>query len=217
MLLTWIDGEDAEKILPTLKETEQYTLGINAGELLRKIHSIPAPENQMPWSERFNRKIDRKIFEYKNCGIKIPNDDKIFAYIAQNRCLINDRPQCFQHGDYHAGNMIITRNGELGVIDFNRLDYGDPWEEFNRIVWCADVSKHFASGRIDGYFGGYVPDEFFKLMALYIASNQLSSVYWAIPFGQNEIDTMLKQASDMLNYYNDMINFVPKWYIGGSI
>jgi len=33
-------------------------------------------------------------------------------------------------------------------FDFNRLDYGDPWEEFNRIVWCAGISKQFASGRI---------------------------------------------------------------------
>ncbi len=217
MLLTWIDGEDAESVLPTLNKKEQYQLGIKAGEFMRKIHSIPAPKNQMPWAKRFNAKIDNKISVYKKCGIKIPNDNAIINYLNQNRFLLNDRPQSFQHGDYHAGNMIITPNGELGIIDFNRFDYGDPWEEFNRIVWCSSVSNHFATGRINGYFDGDVPNEFFRLMALYIASNQLSSVYWAIQFGQDEIDTMLKQASDMIDYYDGMTNVVPKWYIGGKI
>lgn len=212
MLLTWIDGEDAEKVLPTMTNKEQYSLGIKAGEILRNIHSILAPDNNISWSKRFNKKIDRNIKNYRNFGIKIPGDDKIIRYIEQNRYLLDDRPQCFQHGDYHVGNMIITTNGDLGIIDFNRLDYGDPWEEFNRIVWCAEASTYFASGRIDGFFCGTVPDNFFNLMALYIVSNLLSSIPWEIPFGKHEIDFMLKQASNMLEYYDDMKNIVPKWY-----
>ncbi|MDR1560464.1 MAG: phosphotransferase [Clostridiales bacterium] len=43
-LLTWVDGEDAETVLPLLTETEQYVLGVRAGEILRKIHSFPAPD-----------------------------------------------------------------------------------------------------------------------------------------------------------------------------
>ena len=46
--------------------------------------------------------------------------------------------------------MIITPENKLGIIDFNRFDYGDPWEEFNRIVWCAQASTEFASGYING-------------------------------------------------------------------
>lgn len=29
--------------------------------------------------------------------------------------------------------MIISPEGKLSIIDFNRNDYGDPWEEVNRI------------------------------------------------------------------------------------
>jgi len=68
-LLTWSDGEDAETVLPTLTETEQYVLGLKSGEILRKIHSIPAPESQEEWSSRFNRKTDQKIKKYRECGI----------------------------------------------------------------------------------------------------------------------------------------------------
>jgi serine/threonine-protein kinase len=58
--------------------------------------------------------------------------------------------------------MIVSPEGELRIIDFNRSDDGDPWEEFNRIVWSAAVCPHFATGQIHGYFDGNPPDEFFN-------------------------------------------------------
>ena len=111
--------------------------------------------------------------------------------------------------------MMIDRGGQLHVIDFNRNDYGDPWEEFNRIVWCAQKAPLFASGMVNGYFDNNVPMEFWKLLALYISSNTLSSVYWAIPFGQDEVNTMLNQAKEVLSWYDNMRNPVPTWYFKG--
>jgi serine/threonine-protein kinase len=109
--------------------------------------------------------------------------------------------------------MIISPEGELRIIDFNRSDYGDPWEEFNRIVWSAAVSPHFATGQIHGYFDGNPPDEFFKLLALYMGSNTLSTIPWAIPFGVQEVADMLKQAHDVLSWFDGMKNPVPAWYL----
>jgi serine/threonine-protein kinase len=212
-LLTWCDGQDAEAILPYLTETEQYVLGIKAGEILRKIHSIPAPEDKEEWSSHFNRKASSKIDKYKACGIKFEGDDKIIEYIENNRCLLLGRPQCYQHGDYHVGNMIISTDKKLSIIDFNRPDFGDPWEEFNRIVWSAAVSPHFATGQLNGYFGGRPPIEFFKLLTLYISSNTLSSISWAIPFGEEEVATMKNQARDVLSWFNNMSNPIPTWYL----
>lgn len=71
------------------------------------------------------------------------------------------------------GNMIIDREGKLCIIDFNRCDYGDPWEDFKRIVWNAQKAPRFASGMVAGYFDDHVPTEFWKLLALYIASTPL--------------------------------------------
>lgn len=212
-LLTWCDGKDAENVLPYLTETDQYVLGIKSGEILRRIHSIPAPKEQEQWSSRFYRKASNKIEKYKVCGIKFEGDDKIIDYIENNRYLLSHRLQCYQHGDYHVGNMIISPDNSLSIIDFNRLDFGDPWEEFNRIVWSATVSPHFATGQINGYFGGRPPIEFFKLLAVYISSNTLSSIYWAIPFGEKEIATMKKQARDVLSWFDNMNNLIPTWYL----
>ncbi len=213
---SWIDGEDAEEVLQEWSGAEQYTYGIEAGRILQKIHSISAPATQEDWEIRFNRKIDVKIKNYIECPIKYEHGQAFIDYINANRHLLKDRPQVYQHGDYHVGNMMIDRNGQLNIIDFNRNDYGDPWEEFNRIVWCAQASPLFASGMVDGYFDKEVPPEFWKLLALYISSNTLSSVCWAIPFGQGEVDIMLNQAKEVLSWYDIMRNPVPTWYVNES-
>jgi aminoglycoside phosphotransferase (APT) family kinase protein len=173
---------------------------------------LPAPSDTEDWETRYNGKIDRKISQYQTCPIRISDDDKFLDFISQNRPLLKDRKQTYQHGDYHVGNLIITSGADIGVIDFNRSDFGDPWEDFNRIIFCSSVSPSFANGRIDGYFDSAVPEDFFRLLALYISVNAISAVPWAIPFGDNEIHTMLEQAEYILRFYDDFSTVVPKWY-----
>ncbi len=211
-ILSWIDGVDAEAAIMALDAAAQYRYGLEAGRILAKIHSIPAPANAPDWEIRFNAKIDRKITMYENCPLKYEGGDAFLGYWAEHRCLLKNRPQSYQHGDYHIGNMMIDKSGKLTVIDFEKQDVGDPWEEFNRIVWCAQAAPAFASGMVDGYLGVSVPMEFWKLLALYIASNTLSSLPWAIPFGADEIQVMRKQAADILGWYHDMKQVVPGWY-----
>ena len=209
---SWIDGEDAEEKVTAMDAAKQYCYGLDAGRILAKIHTIPAPKDAPSWETRFNAKIDRKIAMYENCELKYESGDAFLNYLAQNRHLLSGRPQSYQHGDYHIGNMMIEQDGVLTIIDFDRDDFGDPWEEFNRIVWCAQAAPAFASGMVDGYFGGEVPMAFWKLMALYISSNTLSSLPWAIPFGEGEIQVMRKQAAQVLEWYDGMKNVVPTWY-----
>lgn len=149
---------------------------------------------------------------YMDCPLKYESGELFLAHIAKSRHLLDGRPQSYQHGDYHIGNMMVSRNGTLTIIDFDRDDYGDPWEEFNRIVWCAQESPRFAAGMVDGYFGGQVPQEFWDLLALYICSNTLSSLPWAIPFGQQEISVMRNQAKEILAWYDNMQTTIPSWY-----
>ena len=212
---SWIDGEDAEKVISGYSDTEQYVFGLEAGRILRKIHSIPAPVTQEDWEIRFNRKMDYKIKKYTECHLKYENGQAFIDYINENRHLLKDRPQTYQHGDYHIGNMMIGRDRKLYIIDFNRNDYGDPWEEFNRIVWCAQKAPLFASGMVNGYFDGNVPLEFWRLLALYISSNTLSSLPWAIAFGADQIEVMVNQAKNVLSWYDNMRNPIPTWYFKG--
>ena len=210
---SWIDGEDAEELVMSMDEEKQYRYGLDAGRILAKIHTIPAPKDAPSWETRFNAKIDRKIAMYESCELKYESGgDAFLSYLAENRHLLKGRPQSYQHGDYHIGNMMIDKGGVLTIIDFDRDDFGDPWEEFNRIVWCAQAAPAFASGMVDGYFGCKVPMEFWKLLALYISSNTLSSLPWAISFGEREIQVMKKQAAQVMEWYDGMKNVVPTWY-----
>ena len=212
ILQSWIDGVDAEENIRNYEKSKQYDFGFQSGKILQEIHSIPAPKNQQDWEERFNAKMDRKIKMYRDCPIKFDGAEYIIDYLNANRSLLKNRPQCFQHGDYHVGNMMIE-NDKIVIIDFDRYDFGDPWEEFNRIVWAAQTSPEFASGMIDGYFDNNVPELFWKLLKLYIGSNTLSSVPWAIEYGGEQIDIMLNQTKDVLKWYDNYKLTVPKWYI----
>jgi len=222
-IYSWIDGEDIKPVLPKLSEEEQYAFGLKAGEMLRMIHSIPAPENQANWQESFNRMaenkirnylgnaIESKVHDYLGCGLRFEGDEYILIYIEENRHLIKNRPLSFLHGDYHPGNMMLE-NGELVIIDFNRCSYGDPWEDFNCIEWDAALSPHFATGQLRGYFGGEPPLDFFRTLAFYIACNQLAYIHGAA-IGLYDFDVMMNQARDVLAWYDNMNNPVPTWYL----
>jgi len=212
-ILSWIHGKDAEEAIGSLDGEIQYRYGLDAGQILAKLHTIPAPADIPDWETRFCAKMDRKIAMYQACELQYEEGGEAFlTFIAHNRHLLAGRPQTYQHGDYHIGNMMIGEDGILYILDFDRDDYGDPWEEFNRIVWCAQAAPAFACGMVDGYFCGAVPDAFWKLLTLYICSNTLSSLPWAIPFGEEQIGVMRRQAAQVLDWYDGMQRIIPKWY-----
>lgn len=214
---SWIHGEDLESILPLstetlLTETEQYALGSQAGKILKKIHTISVPEANEEWSIRFNRRIDRTIKEYEMCGMKFDGDYHMFSYLEKNRHLLKNRPQCYLIGDYNIMNMMYEKS-ELKIIDFERFEIGDPWDEFNCIVWNAYASPHFATGQLHAYFDGELPREFFQLLSVYIIILLLSLCSsWAITseFGRN---VTMKLSQDVLKWFDHMQNPVPTWYL----
>lgn len=213
MILKWVVGFQAKDRIPLLDKRKQYSLGVKSGRILKKIHSLPVKGNLINWEERYNQKTDKKIYNFKECGIEIPSQNKILNYIEKNRSLLKNREQTFNHGDFHVGNMIISPENDLGIIDFNRFDFGDPWDEFNRIIWSAQASELFASGQINGYFDNEVPEKFFRLLAFYMAVNSLASIPWAFKFGNQEIKIMLNNINFMLDTYDNFESYIPNWYV----
>ena len=212
MLLSWIEGKALDEKITSISNNKQYNIGIEAGKILKKFHSISAPDGQEDWEQRMLKKFDYHLDEYKKCGIKVKNDKKAIEYVKDNLHLLKNRPQTFHHGDFHVGNLILTPKDRLGVIDFNRWDYGDPYEDFYKMMlFSREVSIPFAKGQIDGYFDDGVTKEFFEILALYLADVILYSVVWAISFGKEEINTMLRLADMIFTDYDYFNSVVPKW------
>ncbi|MCG7332466.1 phosphotransferase family protein [Salinicoccus roseus] len=212
LLLQWVEGKEATIRLPELPELEQYRSGVEAGRNLRKLHQLDVQQPEESWESKMNRKIDRKISMYNACDYKFQKGHLFLEYIEAHRHLLQNRRQVLHHGDYHVGNMIIDADYGLHIIDFNRHDVGEPWEEFNRIVWSAQASPAFASGQISGYFSDEVPEAFWRLLLLYISANMLSSLPWGVPFGQTQIEIFMEQADEILDWYDDLRTVIPSWF-----
>lgn len=215
-IYNWIEGEDTINHIQSYTKIDQYKLGIECGKHLRLIHQIPIKQPNRTWEYHYTNKINRKIEQLKNCPLALENSEIYLKCIKDTIHLLKNRTYTFQHGDFHIGNTLIKTNGDLCLIDFNRHDIGDPWEEFNRIPFSVELSPEFASGSIDGYFDHNVPEDFFPLLALYTSVNQISSLPWAIAYGEKEISTMIRLSKQTLEWYDNFSTFIPKWYCSKS-
>ena len=218
ILHIWIDGEDLETALPNLSEAEQYKLGVKAGEILRVIHSIPAPENEENWCVKFYKLIDDRMEKYYKCELnRTKGNEHFISYIEQNReplkSLLENRPQCLLHDDYSTHNMMYE-NSELRIVDFAQCRFGDTWYDFFKNIFTARISPYFASGQIHGYFNGEPPDDFFKLVAFYASAQLLTAITFTITtYGQEKVDSTIEMISDILKSFDNMSNPVPTWYL----
>jgi len=213
MLLTWIDGVAVEDVISTLDASLQYELGVKAGQLLKAIHDSSVIETGTDWGYVYGKNIDETIAAYRKTGIQINHENAILNYIAQNKYLLSTRPQVIRHGDFHVGNLIIMPDNGIGVIDFDKCCPGDPWEEFGGIVWAVRLSKQFAKGQVTGYFNGQVPEEFFKLLALYIGEYALGHVVHALSHRPDERrDSIMANTDFMSAMFDNFTTHIPNWY-----
>jgi serine/threonine-protein kinase len=197
LLLTWIDGEDLETVLPTLPESEQYSLGIKAGKILKQMHTLSVTPPSDDWLNGYGTKIDHYIQNYQSCGYTFDGDSALIDYLQKNRYLMGNRAMCLTHDDYHPGNMILSSDKNLSLIDFQRLRMVESYKAFSGLCFPAKYSPHFATGQIHSYFDGEPPEEFWQLLALYTAAIAVNSLPWSIPYGQAEIDFAYKTSGEM--------------------
>ena len=214
MLLTWLEGRDLETALPQLSENEQYRLGRQAGAILKKIHSVPLEEEDVPIKTKKEKKL-LQLAKYEESGLRIPDDEIAIRYVKENIDQIWKKPPAYLHGDFHPGNLIYMQDGSIGVIDFNRWEVGDPFEEFYKLEnFGIESSIPFCIGQIDAYFDDSVPMDFWIANAVYVAQASLFSIKWAEKFGQREIDGMVARVKRAFADFDGFKKIIPAWYSG---
>ena len=213
-LYEWIDGVDIRDYASKLTGKELYQYGMQAGAFLKKIHSLSIEESSVNWQEYYIQKSKKKIHSFRKLNKNFAEIEMFIDFIQSHQSLLKDRPISLCHGDYHVGNMMIElETKKLVIIDFGSLEIGDPMEEFNRMIWNAQLSEEFATGLINGYFNGKnIPDEFWKLMAYYMACDVVGSIPWAVNYGNDQLTIMLERAKIVLDWFDNFERVIPKFY-----
>lgn len=211
MLMSYLEGEDGETAVAELTDEEAYRLGIEAGNCLRKLHSVDIPRQNLTWWDRYLEKMPRKIAALNACEYKLPMQDEILRYYETHCEIMKDRPLVLCHGDYHIGNMIVN-NGKIGIIDFDKNGIADPYDEFKPFCWNVMVSEYFETGLINGYFNNSVPEDFWIVLKFYTAESLISHLPWSVKFGQQEIKTALEVADNQMKWYHNFELEIPTWY-----
>ncbi|WNG12120.1 phosphotransferase [Streptococcus suis] len=212
-LYEWMEDQDMNDLATSLSEQTLYELGCQSGKFLRTLHALPIDQSLRDWNSFYQAKIDNKLAAYQAASHSYPNGQAMIAFVQANRHLLEGRPIAYHHGDFHTGNFLRGQDGRLKILDFDRYDIGDPWEEFNRLIFTADLSPAFARGQVDVYFDGAIPEEFWKLMALYVTVNSLGALSWAEQVDSEQIPLMKLQAQKISEWYEYFNHHLPKWYM----
>ncbi|MCK2020338.1 aminoglycoside phosphotransferase family protein [Peribacillus frigoritolerans] len=212
-IYSYIDGIDAKEAIHTLKEEEQYKIGMEAGIQLSRMHLFEAPSTVKTWYDRAMDKHYRYLNAYKSCGIKIKNDEKIIDFIEKNKHHMKNRSNHFQHDDFHLENIIVKDKQYAGVIDFNNFDWGDPFHDYVKVaLFQRELSVPFSIGQIEGYFGCSVPEDFWMLYSIYTGMVIFSSVVWSLRFAPDNLDAMITRLYVVLEDHKNFESLKPTWY-----
>ncbi|WP_274363767.1 phosphotransferase family protein [Paenibacillus thermotolerans] len=213
MVLRYVEGEDASERLPLMTADEQYGVGVEAGRELLMMHEVEAPGDMEEWSMRRLAKHNRQLADYFRCGVKLPEEDAVVAFIEEKLPLLEGRPNRFQHDDFHPGNLLVHGGAYAAAIDFNRYDWGDPYHDFLKIAYFSrEVSIPFSIGQIDGYFDGKIPENFWNLYALYSALIMFGTITWTLQVVPEQLDSMMNRIRTVLDDHRNFESVIPGWY-----
>jgi len=199
-VLSYIEGSDAEEGLIDYSRDVQYDIGVEAGRDLRKMHQYEASVEIGPWYERVIKKHRAYAEAYKTVGVTVKHADRILEFIEGREHYIRNRPNRFQHDDFHVANIIVNDGNYAGVIDFNRYDWGDPLHDFLKVgFFSSQISVPFSVGQLHGYFQSEsISDHFWDLYSVYVAMTVFSSVIWSMRVAPDTIDNMMERINRVM-------------------
>ncbi|MBM7097661.1 aminoglycoside phosphotransferase family protein [Bacillus sp. H-16] len=214
MVLSYLQGVDGEAALPCLSDKEQYQIGFDAGKELKKLHKLNVPDHIAPWEKVKKKKSDRYLEELKTIPVAEELKEMLATYIKENEFLIQGRPNRFQHDDFHPSNLLIHNHSFSGIIDFQRMDWGDPVHDLYKTgFFSKQVSVPFSRGGVDGYLEDWGDDTFFwELYALYSAMHLVSALVWCVKHTPDQFDKFHKYSLEVIDDHNGFTKTIPSWY-----
>lgn len=212
-LYSYLPGHDAETHINKTTRSQQYKMGVRAGEDLKKINSVTSDTST--WYKRKCKKHDHYLKMYGEVGYRFDEDKKVQRFIEINCIQTDSGPDLLQHDDFHLGNIIVNNNEYGGILDFNRYDWGDPLHEFVKLEWFTwPVSKDFAKGQVKGYYGEHgIGEDDCRKISIYTAMSIFSTVVWTLRFYPETIGNIEYKIKSILQHYRYFEKTIPDWAI----
>ncbi|AIZ60228.1 aminoglycoside phosphotransferase family protein [Bacillus sp. FSL R5-0432] len=212
-IFSYIEGEIGRDSIHLLTNEEQYEIGRRAGRELSLMHTCHAPSHVRPWDEKVMAKHERYVHAYQSSGLSFPNDQFVLDFIKSHADEVKERPNQFQHDDFHLGNIIIQGNQYAGVIDFDQSDWGDPVHDFYKLsLFSRESSIPFSAGQLDQYVSKQSTNNFWLLFSIYTAMSCFSSIVWTLSYDPGHVKDMLNRVERMLTDHNCFHQLKPVWY-----
>ena len=209
----WIYGKAGAEHLIRQPGEDQYAQGIDAAVYLKTIHGSMAPPQSNNWPILINRKIIHMRHVCRERQIRAACADKLLDYLAAQSNLVANRPLSLLHGDFHIGNMVMTFENSLHLIDFEKWKFGDPISDMGPMVARMHaVSVPFMMGVLDCYFNFQISVQELRLLAFYAAIDAVACIVWAAETSPDRLPGALLQARNLLKDYNHFRSIVPIWY-----
>lgn len=212
-LYTYIHGLRADEVLVSAAPELAERIGESAGRALLKIHALTQRDylsNERAYREA---KFQRAWKTFSNRALPGINLETSRQYVEKHLHLIQQRPVTFRHGDFHPGSMIVGDERLEGIIDFNRADWGDPWDDFYKLAYFgAPLSVPFTRSLIHSYFEGNPPDAFWPIYNLYVAATLPADLNWCVGEFAAELPKAEGRVRAILESHDFAHGGPPKWW-----
>lgn len=213
-VLSYVVGTDGEVALPEMTEAACYEAGVEGGGELRKVHAAPAPRLSN-WAAERRTKYETRSAAVRERGLGFAGETEAEAFVRGNLHLLDEAAIVFQHDDFHPANVILRDAQFVALIDFNRSDYGDPYEDFRKLPWFTlPVSAAFARGCLVGYFEAYEPPrDFWPRYTLHVAMSGWDSVLWAADSFPAQLADFRERSTAILAGHDLVDGGPPAWWL----
>ena len=212
-VLTYLSGQTADEMLHTLTEEEHARLGIESGQLLRRIHAIEPSDDVPDLQTDHQKRHEHWADQLEKTGVTFPGQSQVERYIERQLDCLQDVETRFQHSDYHPGHLVV-RDGQLaGVIDFDRTEWNDPFRDFQRLPWfTCPASLTLARAQVKGYFHEGVPTSFWPRYNLYIALTLHRGAWAAHVKRPHNAHLLMRRIEEIVNTHDFVHGGSPVWF-----
>lgn len=204
-LYNFFCGDNLARRLPDFSTSHQLSFGVEAGKLLKKIHSIlPDPED----TPNIHEDMFLILTRLEEKGIKYEGFREASDFMKRYHSLPENRPVTAVHGSFSANALFLDRDLNVGILPLNTAQWDDPISD---LVSLPDsYSLPFIKGVFKGLYNGELPKDFFELLCFYSSYRALSDIDAAQ--NKEDLEIALIRAKKISDDYEKYQSSIPIWY-----